>query len=71
VPLLAADPQDERTRILGLDSDVPPRVITLAWHRDRYRSPAGRAFVDEAVRFCEELSDELAPGVEARTAAGA
>jgi DNA-binding transcriptional LysR family regulator len=71
VPLLAVDPQDERTRILGLDSDVPPRVITLAWHRDRYRSPAARAVLEEAARFCEELSGELAPEVEARTAAGA
>src|SRR5262245_21127436 len=70
VPLLAVDPQDERTRILNLDPDAHPRVISLAWHRDRYRSPAARAFVDEAVRFCEELSSKLSPETDARAAAG-
>jgi len=47
VPLLTVDPGHEGTVVLGL-SGVPPRRIGIAWHRDRYRSPAARAFVDLA-----------------------
>jgi molybdate transport repressor ModE-like protein len=49
VPLLAADPRDERIRVLELDPEIPPRRIALVWHRDRHRSPAVRAFVDVAL----------------------
>jgi DNA-binding transcriptional LysR family regulator len=59
VPLLAVDPHDERTAVVELDSRMPPRVIALAWHRDRYRTPAARAFVEAAVEFCAELGNEL------------
>jgi hypothetical protein len=47
VPLLTVDPGHEGTVVLGL-SGVPPRRIGIAWHRDRYRSPAARAFVELA-----------------------
>jgi DNA-binding transcriptional LysR family regulator len=71
MPQLAVDPQDGRTSSLSLESQVPPRVITLVWHRDRYRSPAARAFVDEAAGFCDELACELGLASHAETAAGA
>jgi hypothetical protein len=29
------------------------------WHRDRYRSPAARAFVEIARQVCATLSPEL------------
>ena len=32
-----------------LGDEVPPRVIAIARHRDRYYSPAARAFVETAV----------------------
>ncbi|MGH3060402.1 MAG: LysR family transcriptional regulator, partial [Gaiellaceae bacterium] len=44
VPLLTVDTGHEGTAVLGL-ADVPPRRIGIAWHRDRYRSPAALAFV--------------------------
>ena len=56
VPLLATDPKDERIRVLELDPEIPPRRIALAWHRDRHRSPAARAFTDLAQEACAEVT---------------
>jgi DNA-binding transcriptional LysR family regulator len=55
-PALTVDGKDARVKILGPIRDVPPRIITMAWHRDRYRSPAARAFVEIAQQVCVELS---------------
>jgi DNA-binding transcriptional LysR family regulator len=59
VPLLAVDQHDDRVRILALEPEIPELRIALAWHRDRHRSPAARAFVDAAVRLCAELQPQL------------
>lgn len=56
VPRLTMDPADETTVMIELPK-LPPRVIALAWHRDRYRTPAAHAFVETA----EEVSAELEP----------
>ena len=58
VPRLTVDTVDERVQVVELE-DVPPRLIGIAWHRDRHRSPAARAFVELAQQVCEELR----PGV--------
>jgi molybdate transport repressor ModE-like protein len=58
VPRLTMDPEDETTKLIELPK-VPPRLIALAWHRDRYRTPAARAFVETAQEVCAEL--ELEP----------
>ena len=58
VPRLTMDPEDESTVLIDLPK-VPPRLIALAWHRDRYRTPAAHAFVDTAQEVCAEL--ELEP----------
>jgi DNA-binding transcriptional LysR family regulator len=58
VPRLTMDPEDESTALVELPK-VPPRVIAFAWHRDRYRTPAARAFVETAQEVCGEL--ELQP----------
>ena len=64
VPFLAVDPTDPAVAILP--TDLPPRRIALIWHRDRYRSPAARAFVDIARAVCEVVGRELAaPAVPA------
>ena len=55
IPRLAADPNDDRVVLLDLGSRVAPRLIALAWHRDRYRTPAAEAFVDAALEVCAEL----------------
>jgi DNA-binding transcriptional LysR family regulator len=58
-PRLATDLADTNTRTLELDATIPPRIVCLAWHRDRYRSPAARAFVEAARAICAELQLEL------------
>jgi DNA-binding transcriptional LysR family regulator len=55
-PALTVDGKDARVRLLGPIRDVPPRLIAMAWHRDRYRSPAARAFVEIAQHVCAQLS---------------
>jgi molybdate transport repressor ModE-like protein len=57
VPLLTVDTSHEGTAVLGVAS-VPPRRIGIAWHRDRYRSPAARAFVELAVEICARVETE-------------
>ena len=54
-PKLAVNPNDERVVAIELGPKVQPRVIGLAWHRDRYRSPAAEAFVELAKELCIEL----------------
>ena len=56
VPLLAVEASDERVAVLRLDPPIPPRVIQMVWHRDRYRSPAAEAFVEVAQQVCAELA---------------
>lgn len=57
VPRLTMDPEDETTTLIELPK-LPPRVIALAWHRDRYRTPAARAFVETAESVTAELESE-------------
>ncbi len=66
IPELAVDPNDERVSVVQLGPRVPPRVIALAWHRDRYRLPAAEAFVELAVELCIELEQSLEPVAAAR-----
>lgn len=47
MPRLTVDELDLRVAVRDL-VEVPPRVIAIAWHRDRYQSPAARAFVETA-----------------------
>jgi DNA-binding transcriptional LysR family regulator len=65
IPKLAHDPNDERVVALELGPKVPSRQIGLAWHRDRYRSPAAAAFVELAQQFCGELALDVRPLVAA------
>jgi DNA-binding transcriptional LysR family regulator len=48
MPRLTIDPGDPRIAIVDLAESIPPRIIAVAWHRDRYASPALRAFVETA-----------------------
>jgi molybdate transport repressor ModE-like protein len=57
VPRLTMDPDDPTTVMVELPK-LPPRVIALAWHRDRYRTPAARAFVETAEEVTAELGLE-------------
>lgn len=68
MPRLAIDLTDPTTRALTLAEGAEPRVICVAWHRDRYRSPAARAFVDAARAGCNELQLENEAEAEAAAA---
>jgi molybdate transport repressor ModE-like protein len=57
VPRLTVDPEDETTRLLELPK-LPPRRISIAWHRDRYRAPAAQAFAETAHVVCAELESQ-------------
>src|SRR5438132_7917580 len=60
VPRLTVDPDDETTELIELPK-LSPRVIGLAWHRDRYRMPAADAFIQTAQSVCRELELEPLP----------
>ena len=57
VPRLTMDPEDVTTKLIEMPK-LPPRVIALAWHRDRYRTPAAHAFVETAEAITAELDRE-------------
>ena len=48
LPRLTVDAADPRVVVRALGNAVPPRVIAIGRHRDRYHSPAARAFVEAA-----------------------
>jgi molybdate transport repressor ModE-like protein len=55
VPLLAVDEEEPATRVTQLVEAVPPRVLVVVWHRDRFRPPSAAAFVDTAVAVSTEI----------------
>ena len=58
MPLLTVDPSDDRTVVVDLGDRVPARLIGVAWHRDRLRTPAASAFVGAAEALCERFDSE-------------
>lgn len=58
VPRLTVDWSNPTTDVIELGDRVPPRVISIARHRDRYHSPAARAFVETALAIVSD--DRLA-----------
>jgi DNA-binding transcriptional LysR family regulator len=48
MPRLTVDVGDPRIAVVGLPPSFPSRVVGLARHRDRYYSPAARAFIETA-----------------------
>jgi DNA-binding transcriptional LysR family regulator len=57
VPLLTVDPSDERIVVVDLGERVPARMIGIAWHRDRLRTPPASAFVDAARDLCKSYEN--------------
>ena len=57
-PLLAVDEHDPRIELRLPVEPVPPRVLVVVWHRDRYRPPAAQAFVDTAIAVAAEVQRE-------------
>jgi DNA-binding transcriptional LysR family regulator len=61
VPRLTIDQGDRSIAVVELGERVPPRLLGIAWHRDRRRTPAAEAFV--------ALAQELTAGLEPAAAA--
>ena len=59
VPRLTLQPPDGSLEVIDMADRLPPRVIGIAWHRDRYRTPAARAFVETARSVCSGEAAEL------------
>lgn len=57
---LAVDERDAAVRVLQPGFAIPPRILLLAWHADRYRTPAARAFVETARRAAAALDQPAA-----------
>jgi molybdate transport repressor ModE-like protein len=55
VPRLTMDPGDERTVLIDLDGQIPPRLLGLVRHRDRHHSPAAEDFARIAAAVCASL----------------
>ncbi len=51
-PRLTVDETDESVAVLDLGDRVAPRLIGIAWHRDRRRTRAAEAFVAAAAKLC-------------------
>jgi DNA-binding transcriptional LysR family regulator len=49
MPELTVDERDPNVELVPLPA-LPPRLIALARHRDRYASPAMRAFIETSIR---------------------
>jgi DNA-binding transcriptional LysR family regulator len=58
VPRMTMDEHDDSTRMIEL-AKIPPRMLAIAWHRDRYRTPAARAFVETAQAVCADLQPQV------------
>jgi DNA-binding transcriptional LysR family regulator len=57
VPRLTVDERDSRVAVIELSDRIPPRLIGIAWHRDRRPTPAVEAFVEAAQAFCARLDE--------------
>jgi molybdate transport repressor ModE-like protein len=62
VPRLTVDDTDPAIEVVDLGDRVPPRVIGIAWHRDRRQTHAAQAFVELAKRQTSLLGAEALAG---------
>jgi DNA-binding transcriptional LysR family regulator len=60
MPRLTVEASDPSVEVIDLAGRVPDRVIVMAWHRDRVRTPAAAAFVEIARDVAAELSAQPA-----------
>jgi DNA-binding transcriptional LysR family regulator len=59
-PMLTIDLSDPTTTIIDVEPPVPPRALTVSWHRDRRPSALLQAFVESTVEVCEVIAAEWA-----------
>jgi DNA-binding transcriptional LysR family regulator len=61
MPRLGVDPERSDTVALELGGRIAPRLIGIAWHADRYRSAAARAFVETARAVSDDIAAQWLP----------
>ncbi len=72
IPLLAVTPGDaEQVKIVSFAPPVPPRRLAVAWHRDRHRSSAARAFIDVSREASAELERDFRAAADPHSRLGA
>jgi len=54
-PLLAIDETDPKIALVELAEQIPPRILAMVWHRERYRPPAAAIFVETAAAVAREV----------------
>jgi len=64
VPRLVVNPRNPAVVALPFGARIPPRVLVIVWHRDRFRSAASQAFAELA----RVLGSDYAERQEAATA---
>ena len=57
-PMLTIDLTEPTTTIVDVEPPVPPRTLTVSWHRDRRPSALLQAFVDATVAVCDGIASE-------------
>jgi DNA-binding transcriptional LysR family regulator len=57
MPWLAVERADPSVRLLDMDGLLQPRIVALAWARDRL-SPGGKIMVDAALDACQVIERE-------------
>jgi DNA-binding transcriptional LysR family regulator len=67
VPSLVVDPGGDNVAVVQLGGRLAPRRVAIAWHRDRYLTPAAQAFVATAQEVCTDLAP-LRPGTPSAAA---
>jgi len=60
MPELTVDRNDDSVQIVELGAKIAPRMIGIAWHADRYHSPAAKAFVETARAVAKEAAVAVA-----------
>jgi DNA-binding transcriptional LysR family regulator len=60
MPRLTVDNTDPAIEIVDLGDRVPPRLIGIAWHRDRHRTHAAVSFVELAHKQTAAFDDAVA-----------
>ena len=58
IPQLAFEPHDDAVVAVPLNLELPPRVLVLAWHRDRHLAPELEAFAEIVSESCSTVAGE-------------
>ncbi len=61
VPRLAADVEGKPLVAVPIESKLPPRIVAIAWHRDRLRTCTAGLFVDLAIEVASKVDRSAVP----------